>query len=76
MHTPAEPPVNDFTVHGTNGYLTFDASGSPHDRYSNLLDEFVALIAAGRAEHPLDARRGLHIQRVLEKITTSLQTTG
>ncbi len=76
MRTPATPPINDFTVHGTNGYLTFDGSGSPQDRYANLLDEFVALITASRAEHPLDARRGLHIQRVLEKITTSVRTTS
>jgi hypothetical protein len=38
------------------------------DCYATLLDELVAMIAEGRTEHPLDVRRGLHLQRVIDRV--------
>jgi predicted dehydrogenase len=69
MHTPAVPPINDFAVFGANGYLALDPSGDAEVRYAALLDEFVAMAREGRAAHPCDIRRGLHIQRLLRAVT-------
>jgi predicted dehydrogenase len=68
MHTPADPPINDFAVYGTNGYLQYDATGDATVRYAALLDEFTALVRDGRTEHPVDIRRGLHVQRLLQAV--------
>lgn len=65
MHTPTMPAVTDFAVHGPGGYLPFNASGDAAERYATLLDDFVDLIGQHTAEHSLDVRRGLHVQRVL-----------
>lgn len=70
MHTPAVPPINDFSVFGSNGYLYLDATGDATGRYAALLDEFVELVRTGATEHPTDIRRGLHIQRLLHAVTT------
>lgn len=72
MHTPAMPAITDFAVHGRDGFLAFDASGDPNERYSVLLDDFLSLIADKKAEHPLDVRRGLHLQRLLGQVTDQL----
>lgn len=72
MHTPAQPAVTDFAVHGPQGFLTFNASGDANDRYSVLLDDFVRLVGDGTTEQPLDVRRGLHIQRLLGQVTAQL----
>jgi predicted dehydrogenase len=72
MHTPADPAVTDFAVHGPSGFLSYDASGVAQDRYAVLLDDFVALVAEDRPEHPLDVRRGLHLQRLLGQVTDQL----
>ncbi len=34
-----------------------------------MLDDFVAMVHSGTTEHPCDAQRGLHLQRVIEAIT-------
>jgi len=72
MHTPVTPPVTDFAVHGEHGFLAFDATGDAPGRYAVLLDDFVDLIRNDKTEHPLDVRRGLHIQRLLEHVTDQL----
>lgn len=69
MHTPAHPALTDFAVHGPRGFLPFDASGEAPDRYAVLLDDFVRLVEDKAAEHPLDVRRGLHLQRLLGQVT-------
>lgn len=70
MHTPAQPAITDFAVHGPHGFLAFNASGEAPDRYATLLDDFTALVESKTVEHPLDARRGLHLQRLLALVTT------
>ncbi|MFC4854488.1 Gfo/Idh/MocA family protein [Actinophytocola glycyrrhizae] len=72
MHTPAQPAVTDFAVHGPHGFLAFDASGDATTRYAVLLDDFVRLVERETAEHPLDVRRGLHLQRLLGRVTDQL----
>ena len=72
MHTPTTPPITDFAVHGEHGFLAFDAAGEAQNRYAALLDDFVELISNNRTEHPLDVRRGLHLQRLLEGVTDQL----
>jgi predicted dehydrogenase len=72
MHTPAQPAITDFAVHGPAGYLAFNASGDSAARYRVLLDDFTALVARKEAEHPLDVRRGLHIQRLLDLVRDQL----
>jgi predicted dehydrogenase len=69
MHTPAQPAITDFAVHGPQGFLPYDASGEAPDRYATLLDDFTGLVANNVAEHPLDVRRGLHVQRLLGQVT-------
>jgi predicted dehydrogenase len=72
MHTPAQPAVTDFAVHGPAGFLPFNASGEAPERYATLLDDFTDLVESSTAEHPLDVRRGLHIQRILGQVTDQL----
>ncbi|HYQ61916.1 Gfo/Idh/MocA family oxidoreductase [Actinophytocola sp.] len=72
MHTPVQPAVTDFAVHGPKGFLPFNASGEAPERYATLLDDFTGLVATNTAEHPLDVRRGLHIQRILGRVTDQL----
>jgi predicted dehydrogenase len=72
MHTPAQPAITDFAVHGPHGFLPFDASGDASLRYGVLLDDFVALVDSKTAEHPLDVRRGLHLQWLLGRVTDQL----
>lgn len=72
MHTPTQPALTDFVVHGPRGLLAFDAGGDPNERYAVLLDDFVALVDGKTAEHPLDVRRGLHLQRLLGRVTDQL----
>lgn len=72
MHTPTQPAITDFAVHGPHGFLPFDASGDATVRYAVLLDDFVDLVDSKTAEHPLDVRRGLHLQRLLGRVTDQL----
>ena len=72
MHTPAEPAITDFAVHGPQGFLGFDAAGDATQRYAVLLDDFTSLVHSKTAEHPLDVRRGLHLQRLLGRVTDQL----
>jgi predicted dehydrogenase len=69
MHTPADPPINDFAVFGTHGYREFDATGDAQTRYAALLSEFLGMVRDNAATHPCDIRRGLHLQRLLLAVT-------
>ncbi|GAB3457054.1 Gfo/Idh/MocA family protein [Actinophytocola sediminis] len=72
MHTPAVPPINDFSVYGGNGYRYLDPSGDAGSRYAALLDQFVTMARTGVTEQPTDIRRGLHLQRLLHAVTDRL----
>lgn len=64
-------PVDDavgMTLYGKAGALPMPKVTTPAvSSYARLLDELVPLVRAGRAGHPLDVRRGLHLQRLLDK---------
>jgi predicted dehydrogenase len=66
MSTPLQPPVAELTVYGEHGYRRLSTGGtSAQDCYTLLLDDFVAMVHSGTREHPLDVRRGLHLQKVI-----------
>ncbi|HEX6341403.1 Gfo/Idh/MocA family oxidoreductase [Umezawaea sp.] len=66
MTVPLRPPVAEVTVYGEHGYRRLSTSGtSAQDCYTLLLDDFVAMVHSGTVEHPLDVRRGLHLQRII-----------
>jgi len=66
MSLPLQPSVAELTVYGEHGYRRLATSGtSARDCYTLLLDDFVAMVHSGTTEHPLDVRRGLHLQRII-----------
>jgi predicted dehydrogenase len=66
---PVDPGVVDLSLYGTSGRLPLPASrASSRDCYGHLLDQLVAMIDAGRTEHQLDVRRGLRLQRLIERV--------
>ncbi|HEX3647897.1 MAG TPA: Gfo/Idh/MocA family oxidoreductase, partial [Pseudonocardiaceae bacterium] len=66
---PVDPGVADLTLYGTSGRLSLPtATASSVECYGHLLDELVAMIRTGRTEHPLDVRRGVHLQRLIERV--------
>ncbi|MEO6090799.1 MAG: Gfo/Idh/MocA family oxidoreductase [Umezawaea sp.] len=67
MHLPLQPSVAELTIYGEHGYRRLSSSGtSAQDCYTLLLDDFVAMVRSNTTEHPLDVRRGLHLQRIIE----------
>lgn len=67
MSLPLQPPFADFTVFGTNGHRTLNSRDtSALDCFTNLLDDFVAMVDSGTTTHECDVRRGLHLQRVID----------
>lgn len=56
------------TLYGKAGRLPMPPVTTPSvDCYGRLLDELVPLVRAGRPRHPLDARHGLRLQRLLDE---------
>jgi predicted dehydrogenase len=56
------------SLYGMAGSLTMPTRATPSVAcYGRLLDELVPLVRAGRPEHPLDVRRGLFLQRLVEQ---------
>jgi predicted dehydrogenase len=67
MTMPVQPTFADFTIYGERGTRTLsNRDTSAQDCYTALLDDFVAMVDSGTTEHPVDVRRGLRIQRVLD----------
>jgi predicted dehydrogenase len=67
----ATPDVDvvDITLYGRAGMLPHPRRTSSTEAcYAAMLDELVAMIDSGRTEHPLDVRRGLHLQRVIDRV--------
>ncbi|HVV13943.1 Gfo/Idh/MocA family oxidoreductase [Amycolatopsis sp.] len=68
INLPVRPTVADVAVFGEHGYRTLvrhPVAGV--ERFTALLDDFAAMIATGTATHPCDVRRGLHLQRILDR---------
>ncbi|WP_434451703.1 Gfo/Idh/MocA family protein [Lentzea sp. E54] len=67
LSLPLQPPFADFTVFGTNGARTLTNRDTPAlECFTNLLDDFVAMVHSGTTAHECDARRGLHLQRIID----------
>lgn len=68
MSLPLEPPFADFTVFGPNGHRTLNSRDtSALDCFTNLLDDFVAMVDSDTTTHECDVRRGLHLQRIIDQ---------
>ncbi len=68
LRTPVRPTVMRISAHSTDGAAVLDSRETPAGEcFRVLLDEFLDSIATG-ADHPLDVRHGLGIQRVIGRI--------
>jgi predicted dehydrogenase len=73
LKLPLRPTVVDLGVYGEHGYRSLPGRDSPADKcYTALLDDFVAMIHSGTTTHPVDAQRGLHLQRVIEAVAAKV----
>ena len=71
LRTPVMPTVMRVSAHSANGVAVLDSRETPSTEcFRVLLDEFLEVVASG-ADHPLDVRHGLRIQRVIEQIRTA-----
>ncbi|MFS8100960.1 Gfo/Idh/MocA family oxidoreductase [Lentzea alba] len=67
LSLPLQPPFADFTVFGTNGHRTLNSRDTPASEcFTNLLDDFVAMVQSDTTTHECDVRRGLHLQRIID----------
>ncbi|MEJ2852750.1 MULTISPECIES: Gfo/Idh/MocA family protein [unclassified Saccharothrix] len=66
MTLPLSPPVVEVSVFGEHGYRQLADRGTTAQQcYTNLLDDFVAMVDSGTTTHRCDVRRGLHLQRII-----------
>lgn len=73
MRLPLRPTVTEVSIYGEHGYReVVGRATEAEDAYATALDQFTALVGSGGTTHPLDIRRGLHIQRVLDGVLRKL----
>ncbi|WP_020497228.1 Gfo/Idh/MocA family protein [Sciscionella marina] len=66
LHVPVRPSRLKFTAIGPAGASSLEGRETPApDSFAMLLDEFTTMLDAGETRHACDARRGLHLQRLL-----------
>jgi predicted dehydrogenase len=71
MKLPIDPSIVEIDVYGRSGRSQLIPRQTPTgDSYATLLDEFAAMVRSGATTHPCDVRRGLHLQRLVEKART------
>lgn len=67
MTLPLNPGIAEVIVYGEHGHRVLADRGTTAQQcFTNLLDDFVAMVDSGTTEHPLDVRRGLHLQRIID----------
>lgn len=67
LSLPLQPPFAEFTVFGPSGHRTLNSRDtSALDCFTNLLDDFVAMVHSGTTTHECDVRRGLHLQKIID----------
>ncbi|MGI5503539.1 Gfo/Idh/MocA family protein [Lentzea sp. CA-135723] len=77
LSLPVQPPFADFTVFGENGHRTLTNRDTPAaECFTNLLDDFVAMVHSGTVTHECDVRRGLHLQRVIDQARRKAESTA
>ncbi|MEU4801179.1 Gfo/Idh/MocA family oxidoreductase [Actinosynnema sp. NPDC023587] len=68
MNVPLNPAISEVSVFGKHGYRVLADRGTTAQQcYTNLLDDFVAMVHSGTTTHRCDVRRGLHLQRILDQ---------
>lgn len=68
LRLPIQPTVVEVAVYGEHGYRTLGRKpGSTDESFTALLDDFAAMAASGTTSHPCDVRRGLHLQKLIER---------
>ncbi|WP_026316481.1 Gfo/Idh/MocA family protein [Actinokineospora enzanensis] len=68
MRLPMRPTVTEVSLYGDAGYRELSGRATPaQESYSVLLDQFTETVHSGQTSHPVDVRRGLHIQRLLHR---------
>jgi predicted dehydrogenase len=68
LRLPLSPTIISLDVYGDHGHSEFGGRSTPPlVNFAVLLDELTDLVASGRTDHPLDVRRGLHLQGVLHR---------
>ncbi|WP_433267451.1 Gfo/Idh/MocA family protein [Actinosynnema sp. CS-041913] len=68
MNVPLNPGIAEVSVYGEHGYRALaDRDTSAQQCYTNLLDDFVAMVDSGTTTHRCDVHRGLHLQRVIDQ---------
>jgi predicted dehydrogenase len=69
------PSRTEVEVFGPSGTVAVDARGDDRaSMWARLRREFAEAVATGRP-HPCDAARGLHLQRIVDAVETSLRTS-
>jgi predicted dehydrogenase len=67
MTLPLNPSIAEVIVYGEHGHRVLADRGTTAQQcFTNLLDDFVAMVDSGTTEHPLDVHRGLHLQRIID----------
>ncbi len=67
MRLPLNPGIAEVIVYGEHGHRVLaDRGTTAQQAFTNLLDDFVAMVDSGTTRHPLDVRRGLHLQRIID----------
>lgn len=71
--TPVEPHQSGAEIFGANGRLTVDTTAAvTPDTFATVVADFAAAVLDG-TPHPLDAARGLHLQRLLADADAQLR---
>jgi predicted dehydrogenase len=73
MRLATRPSVVDVAVYGSHGYRALGGrQTSAQQAYALMLDDFVAMAHSDVRTHACDARRGLHLQLILDQVRRKL----
>jgi predicted dehydrogenase len=69
MRLAIDPSVVEFDVYGSGGRRVLAPRQTPPQQcFATLLDELATMIRTGSTAHPCDARRGVHLQRIIDDV--------
>jgi len=73
MRSPVDPPRATLEIHTTTGVVDLDAAGvAGPTTFTTVVDELIE--TARGVPHPLDVRRGLHLQQLLDAAQRDLRS--
>jgi predicted dehydrogenase len=65
---PLDPSVVDVSLFGRHGRTSLPTPVTPTSGcYAGLLDDLLDMVHSGRTDHRCDVRRGLHLQRLIDR---------